>query len=116
MIAMTATAVTMSRVVVSDTTSDSSVGESTVTNSLPVSTTSMVGTTGGQGGSGAALILGVVVGVVLAVVLVVVVVAIVMAVCLVQWKRKRYAPNSKGIYEVPPDAHIGEFTLKVVSS
>ena len=91
-------------------------GESTVTNSLPVTTTSMVGTTGGQGGSdtSAALIPGVVVGVVLAVVLVVVVVAIVMAVCLVWRKRKRYTPNSKGIYEVPPDAHIGEFTLKVV--
>ena len=74
----------------------------------------MVATTGGQGGSDAALISGVVVGVVLAVVLVVVVVAIVMAVCLVGRKRKHYAPNNKGIYEVPPDAYIGEFTLKVV--
>ena len=102
----------MSGAVVSGTASP--MGESTVTNSLPVTTTSMVGTTGVQGGTGAALIPGVVVGVVLAVVLVVVVVAIVMAVFLIGQKRKRYAPNSKGIYEVPPDGHIGEFTLKVV--
>ena len=76
----------------------------------------MVVTTGGQGGSdtNAALIPGVVVGVVLAVVLVVVVVAIVMAVCLVGQKRKRYDPDSKRIYKLPPDAYIGEFILKVV--
>ena len=71
----------------------------TVTNSLPVTTTSMVGTTGGQGGSdtNVALIPGVVVGVVLAVVLVVVVVAIVMAVCLVRQRRK----PSNQTYDVP---------------
>ena len=97
MIAMTTTAVTMSGVVVSDTLS--LMGESIPTNSLPVTTTSMVGTTGGQGGSdtNAALIPGVVVGVVLAVVLVVVVVAIVMAVCLVRQRRK----PSNQTYDVP---------------
>ena len=57
----------------------------------------VVATTGGQGGSGAALIPGVVVGVVLAVVLVVVVVAIVMTVCVVWRKRK---PRSQ-TYDVP---------------
>ena len=64
-----------------------------------VTTTSMVGTTGGQGGSdtNASLIPGVVVGVVLAVVLVVVVVAIVTAVCLVRQRRK----PSNQTYDVP---------------
>ena len=94
---MTPTVVTVSGVVVSDTLS--LMGESTVTNSLPVTTTSMVVATGGQGESGTnvALILGVVVGVVLAVVLVVVVVAIVLTVCLVRQRRK---PSSKA-YDVP---------------
>ena len=97
MIAMTTTVVSMSGVVVSDT--FSLMGESIVTNSLPVTTTSTVGTTGGQGGSdtNAALIPGVVVGVVLAVVLVAVVVAIAMAVCLVRQRRK----PSNQTYDVP---------------
>ena len=96
---MIAMMTTMSGVVVSDTFNLSLMGESIPTNSLPATTTSMVGTTGGQGGSdaNAALIPSVVAGVVLAVVLVVVVVAIVMAVFLVRQRRK----PSNQTYDVP---------------
>ena len=117
MIAMTTTVVSMSGVVVSDTLS--LMGESIVTNSLPVTTTSMVGTTGGQGESdtNASLISGVMVGVVLAVVLVVVVVAIVLTVCLVQWRRK----PSNQTYDVPlvalPTAgNSGSTTITLISN